>query len=66
MTTPTQNTREATRGEMAERRERIATAAMQGMLAWPSGWPLGGLSSIPPLAVQYADALIAELDKDTP
>lgn len=49
-----------------DRRERIATAAMQGILAChegntalPKGWP-GDFAII---AVDCADALIAELDR---
>ena len=45
-----------------ERRERIATAALQGLLANPSQ------DTFPPdtarIAIKYADALIAELDKE--
>jgi len=46
----------------AERRERIATAAMQGLVTNPAirGWE----HEIAALAVKYADALVAELDKE--
>lgn len=50
-----------------DRRERIATAALQGILACvengiaPESWA----DFIPQRAVIYADALIAELDKET-
>lgn len=49
----------------AERRERIATAAMQAMLtcagrASPNDWS----HVLAMQAVEYADALIAELDKE--
>lgn len=45
-----------------DRRERIATAAMQALVTNPSvrGWGY----EIAALAVNYADALIAELDKE--
>lgn len=42
----------------ATRRERIATAVLQGTLAY------GMLTGAARLAVEYADALIAELDKE--
>lgn len=49
--------------EAQERRERIATAALVGALAYP-----GGGSTEPDrlaaFAVECADALIAELDKE--
>jgi len=45
-----------------DRRERIATAAMQGLLGNPQQ------DTFPPdtalIAIRYADALIAELDKE--
>jgi hypothetical protein len=48
------------------RRERIATAAMQGILAGlyadPSATAIPG--QIATSAVEYADALIAKLDKE--
>lgn len=44
-----------------DRRERIATAAMQGLLAYG---PYGPISVFVEDAVAYADALIAELDKE--
>lgn len=51
---------------VADRRERIATAALTGLLAYPIGpysdeWPIKGCAR---RAVEYADALIAELDKE--
>lgn len=42
----------------AERLERIATAALQGLLAAPLA-----VNDKPRMAVEYAKALIAELDK---
>lgn len=45
-----------------ERRERIATAAMQGMLANPNVDPWHDKVAVD--AVILADALIAELDKE--
>lgn len=44
-----------------ERRERIATAALQGILSCPD--TDGGPRASAKYAVAYADALIAELDK---
>ena len=53
---------ESVRCWKAARRERIATAALQGLLANPSQ------DTFPPdtarIAIKYADALIAELDKE--
>ena len=46
-----------------DRRERIATAAMAGMLANPST-PAPSTAHHATWAVAYADALIAELDKE--
>lgn len=43
-----------------ERRERIATAALRGLLGTSS---LAGASTYAAAAVKAADALIAELDK---
>lgn len=56
------NQAEAARHWRAERRERIATAAMQGLVTNPAirGWE----HEIAALAVKYADALVAELDKE--
>jgi len=57
---------EAWRRHAADRRERIATAALQGILACvengiaPESWA----DFISQRAVIYADALIAELDKE--
>jgi hypothetical protein len=48
--------------ERAERRERIATAALHGLLANASIEDVEP-SWITPLAVDHADALIAELDR---
>ena len=49
----------------AARRERIATAAMQGMLTYGRDWSeRSDPDLVASLAVQQADALIAELDKD--
>ncbi len=46
------------------RRERIATAALQGLLTYPhADCPLIETAD---LAVSYANALIAALDEDTP
>lgn len=45
------------------RRERIATAAMQGMLAYHSTGAVGLRREHASAAVELADALIAELDK---
>lgn len=47
----------------ADRRERIATAALQGLLAY-LGNPDGIYELLASHAVAYADALIAELDKE--
>ena len=49
------------RVSMPDRRERIATAALQGMLADPARD--GNPKDFAKYAVQYADALIAELDE---
>ena len=49
-----------------QRRERIATAALQGLLASPDGSDNSWDSDMPCIvrnALQVADALIAELDK---
>ena len=46
----------------AERRERIATAALQGMLSDPGA--SGTATEYAEYATQYADALIAALDKE--
>ena len=46
-----------------DRRERIATAAMQGMLADPT-IRIPKASDCAAWAVELADALIAELDKE--
>jgi len=46
----------------ANRRERIATAAMQGLLANVEASESWSMKSVPALAVDYADALIAELE----
>lgn len=50
------------RQRLRDRRERIATAAMQALVTNPAirGWA----HEIAALAVKYADALIAELDKE--
>lgn len=56
--------REQERLANTERRERIATAALSGMLScgcW-SSHP----EEVAPVAVEMADALIAELDKGKP
>lgn len=45
-----------------ERRERIATAALQGILLDPER--RGSPKDFAKYALQYADALIAELDKE--
>lgn len=45
-----------------DRRERIATAALQGMLSDPGA--SGTATEYAEYATQYADALIAELDKE--
>lgn len=52
------------------RRERIATAALQGMLAGSSNWIHDAEfhhkhQQVAAVAVCYADALIAKLDKPT-
>lgn len=49
--------------EKRTRRERIATAAMQGMLAYHSTGAVEFKAEHALAAVQLADALIAELDK---
>ncbi len=46
----------------ADRRERIATAALQGLLSDPNR--LGTFSDAVRISVEYADALIAKLDKE--
>jgi hypothetical protein len=46
----------------ADRRERIATAALQGLLSDPNRQ--GTFSDAVRISVEYADALIAELDKE--
>jgi hypothetical protein len=50
----------------ASRRERIATAALQGYLASFAGVPQTSMTpeGIAAQAVEFADALIAELDKE--
>lgn len=53
---------ESWRRHAAERRERIATAALQGMLSDPGA--SGTATEYAELAIQYADALISELDKE--
>lgn len=45
-----------------DRRERIATAALQGMLSDPGA--SGTATEYAEYATQYADALIAALDKE--
>ncbi len=50
------------RGAMPDRRERIATAAMQGMLANPNVDPWRDKVAVD--AIIFADALIAEFDKE--
>ena len=54
------------RGAMPDRRERIATAALAGMLAHcgESSQHCGAAAAAAFAAVAYADALIAELDKE--
>ena len=49
-----------------DRRERIATAALQGMLAHygETGRYYNNAADCSAAAVAYADALIAELDKE--
>ena len=47
---------------LRDRRERIATAALQGMLSDPGA--SGTAIEYAEYAAQYADALIAELDKE--
>lgn len=50
----------------AERRERIATAALQGLLTFAgNGKPNENSYLFATHAIAYADALIAELDKET-
>lgn len=49
-----------TAGRAADRRERIATAAMQGLL---TGEELVSTGDIAREATEYADALIAKLDR---
>ena len=60
------NQAEAARNWRAERRERIATAALRGTLASVEGGvaPVAWAGSFACTAVAYADALIAELDKE--
>jgi len=53
---------EGLRRYAADRRERIATAAMQGLLANSSR--LGSWREAAEVAIILADALIAELDKE--
>lgn len=65
---------EALRRQQADRRERIATAALQGLLAYPDVVGPVGPDAMPfpkkvykgyaQAAIEYADALIAELDKE--
>ena len=57
---------EATRRWRADRRERIATAALQGLLACPgpADFEEGPFRVLSAGAVAYADALIEELDKE--
>ena len=50
------------RESMPDRRERIATAALAGMLADPARD--GNPKDFAKYALEYADALIAELDKE--
>ena len=50
---------------MPDRRERIATAAMQGLLAhYGETSQYDNAADCSAAAVAYADALIAELDKE--
>ena len=61
---PGKTTRHSPDPPPVSRRERIATAALQGMLANPRcSWQSDQLM---PDALLLADALIAELDKETP
>ena len=46
----------------AERRERIATAALQGMLSHPE--TQGSAIEFARMSIRYADALIAALDQE--
>lgn len=46
----------------AARRERVSTAVMQGMMA--AGASVHGAEGCASTAVRYADALIAELDRE--
>lgn len=46
----------------SDRRERIATAAMQGLIAYLKDEDLHPNEMVPELAVEYADLLIAKLD----
>lgn len=53
-----------TRAQLSERRERIATAAMQGILSSESSRLPYLYEDIASDAVNMADALIAVLDRD--
>ncbi len=63
MKTFTQEQQERKAGQVAERRERIAIAAMQGMLAAESGNTDVSFRDMAMYAVNMADALIEELDE---
>lgn len=59
---PLIKTKDATEAANKERRERIATTALAGLLSCPNN--SGSLNAYARDAVAYADALIAELDKE--
>lgn len=62
MRLPSEIASDAYRAQQRERRERIATAALQGLLA--GGDRCGGFDLAAEQAVGFADALIAALSKD--
>ena len=62
MTRALTSIKDATEAANKERRERIATAALQGILSCPD--TDGGPRASAKYAVAYADSLIAELDKE--
>ena len=66
MTDLDQTLAEERRQRLRDRRERIATAALQGILACAEGGivPKEHYDLVAMCAVGYADALIAELDKE--
>jgi hypothetical protein len=55
-----------TNDKLPDRRERIATAALQGMLANSRDWAECGPNTLAQIATDHADTLIAWLDSPQP